>query len=300
MDDKAKAMVMASFLADSLALGAHWIYDTEKIMKTFGRVERFLKPLPSSYHPTKDRGDFTHYGDQAFLLLESVAAKKGFDPSDFSTKWRKLFDNYDGYVDQATRGTLSNYEAGKTLEDAGSPSNDLAGASRIAPIVYCDRDNLERLVTDAKTQTKMTHNNPLPIAGAEFFGRVCWHVLHGIFPVTAVEKIAKEQGADSPIPRWVKKGIESKNADTVRTISGFGQSCHTPEAFPGVVHLIAKYENDLREALIQSVMSGGDSAGRGMMVGMVLGAHLGPESLPEEWLSQIKKREKILELLEKI
>jgi hypothetical protein len=37
-----------------------------------------------------------------------------------------------------------------------------------------------------------------------------------------------------------------------------------------------------------------------MMVGMVLGAHLGPESLPQEWMSQLRKRESILKLLTKI
>jgi ADP-ribosylglycohydrolase len=65
-----------------------------------------------------------------------------------------------------------------------------------------------------------------------------------------------------------------------------------------VVHLIAKYENDLKEALIQSVMAGGDSAARGMLVGMVLGAHLGPESLPIEWVSELADREKIEILLD--
>ena len=67
-----------------------------------------------------------------------------------------------------------------------------------------------------------------------------------------------------------------------------------------MVHLIAKYENDLKEALIQSVMAGGDSAARGMIVGMVLGAHLGPDSLPMEWVSELADREKIEVLLDRI
>jgi hypothetical protein len=32
-------MVLASFAADSLALGVHWNYDTDKIKKNFGRVD---------------------------------------------------------------------------------------------------------------------------------------------------------------------------------------------------------------------------------------------------------------------
>jgi len=119
MNANGKAMVLASFAADSLALGAHWIYDTESISKMFGRVDTFLKPAPNSYHATKEKGAFTHYGDQTFVLLESLAAKKGFDLSDFSARWRALFQDYNGYMDHATTDTLSNYASGGSLEDPG-------------------------------------------------------------------------------------------------------------------------------------------------------------------------------------
>ena len=48
------------------------------------------------------------------------------------------------------------------------------------------------------------------------------------------------------------------------------------------------------------MMAGGDSAARGMAVGMVLGAHLGVEAIPQEWIEGLKKREEIEELLYKI
>ena len=44
MRDKAEAMVLASFAADCLALGVHWIYDAQQISNQYGRVEKFLKP----------------------------------------------------------------------------------------------------------------------------------------------------------------------------------------------------------------------------------------------------------------
>jgi ADP-ribosylglycohydrolase len=86
----------------------------------------------------------------------------------------------------------------------------------------------------------------------------------------------------------------------VLVIGRFGQSCHADEAFPGVIHLVARYEKDLKEALIQSVMAGGDSAGRGMMVGMVLGAYLGLKSLPAEWISGLKREKEIRAMIDRI
>lgn len=300
MKDNGKAMVLASFVADSLALGVHWIYDTAKIEREFGRVGTLLRPSSDSYHPTKERGEFTHYGDQTFILLESLAARKGFGPEDFSMRWRDLFQDYHGYYDQATKGTLENLSLGKQPQEAGSSSMDLAGAARVAPLVYSYREDLDTLLASARTQTCMTHNDPMVIESAEFFAALSWLVLHGTPPVQAMEETSHRKFKKSPIFQWVKEGIASKETQSISAVARFGQSCHVAEAFPGVVHLIAKYEKDLKEALVEAVMAGGDSAARGMAVGMVLGAHLGEEGLPRQWISGLKRREQILDLLDKI
>ena len=300
MEDQKKALVLASFVADSLALGAHWIYDTARIQEEFGRVDHFLKPLPDTYHSPKDRGEFTHYGDQSMVLLESIAARGAFDLDDFSRRWRALFNGYKGYFDQATKATLHHFSQGKNPREAGSSSSDLAGASRISSLVCRYAQDLDALVSAARDQTRMTHNHPVVLDGAEFFARLCWKILQGERPVPAIRDVTAERFKDSPLSEWVGKGLASKEEDSVAVIGRFGQSCHVDEAFCGVVHLIAKYERDLKEALIQSVMAGGDSAGRGMMVGMVLGAHLGTQSLPEAWVSGLRRQKEILTLIEKI
>jgi ADP-ribosylglycohydrolase len=297
MKENAKAMVLASFVGDSLSLGAHWIYDTDKIVKTFGRVETLLKPLEKSFHAGKDKGEFTHYGDQTYVLLESVAAKKGFDPEDFAIRWQEFFKDYPGYFDKATKATRANFSSGKSFNESGSSSTDLAGAARIAPLVYCYQDHLDQLVEASRVQTKMTHNNPQVVEGSAFFAKVTWKVLQGNSPIASLEEAAQEGFSEVPISQWVEEGLKSIGSDTLSVISRFGQTCHAEDAFPGVIHLIAKYEDDLKEALIENVMAGGDSAARGMVVGMVLGAHLGQESLPEEWASGLKKHKQILNLL---
>jgi ADP-ribosylglycohydrolase len=300
MKDHKQALVLASLVADSLALGAHWIYDTERLGKEFGRVDRLLKPLPNSFHAAKDKGDFTHYGDQTVVLLESVAHRGDFDIEDFSSRWRALFSEYNGYVDKATKATPQNLDRGKKPIEAGSSSSDLAGASRIAPLVCRYAKDIEMLVRSARDQTRMTHNHPLVVESAEFFARVCSSILQGDTPVSAIQHLSVEKYQGSPLSEWVQKGLESGDEESVVVIGRFGQSCHVDEAFSGVVHLIARYENDLKEALIQSVMAGGDSAGRGMVVGMVLGAHLGSQSLPAEWISGLKRGKKIRSLIDEV
>ncbi|MCL5808336.1 MAG: ADP-ribosylglycohydrolase family protein [Deltaproteobacteria bacterium] len=300
MRQKAKAMVLASFVGDSLALGVHWIYDAKRIVREFGRVERFLTPKPDSYHPTKRKGQFTHYGDQAYVLLQSLADRKTFDLADFAERWRGLFAAYTGYYDGATKGTLKNFADGAGPEASASPSNDLAGAARIAPLVFCLRDDPGALVAAARAQTAMTHGDPLTIDAAELFARAALRILGGESPLSALATVAGERFTGTPLARWVKEGVVLKGEEGVIGVGCLGQSCHTPEAFPSVIQLVARYEDDLKEALVQNVMAGGDSAARGMAVGMLLGAHLGESAIPELWLAELERTEAIRNLLEKV
>lgn len=297
MREKPKAMVFASFAADALALGVHWIYNTNVIDKKFGRVETYLKPERPTYHPTKAAGEFTHYGDQTMVLLESVNTCAGFDLEDFSRRWQSLFDNYDGYFDNATKRTLENIKSGKLPSAAGSDSDDLAGASRIAPLLYVYREDLEKLTASVRAQTAFTHNNSLVIESAKFFAIVTYHVLQGASPVPAIAQVKKDEFNSGPFLDWTDAGLQSVEKETRQAILDFGQMCETPAAFPGVIHLIAKYENDLEQALIENAMAGGDSAGRGLIVGMVLGAHLGLDAIPQKWLTDMKAYRQIADLL---
>ena len=117
---------IAAFAADAFSLGTHWIYNTNVIDRKLGRVETLLKPEIASFHKGKDAGEFTHFGDQMLVLLESVSEKGGFDIADFSNRWQALFASYDGYLDRATKDTLQNFASNATPETSGSGSTDLA------------------------------------------------------------------------------------------------------------------------------------------------------------------------------
>ena len=297
---KAKGMLLASFVADSLALGPHWIYDTDTIDQNFGRVEHLAQPGPQSFHSTKSKGEFTHYGDQMLILMSSVATHADFDLEWFYRTWRTTMEDYTGYLDHATKDTLANIAAGKNAAEAGSTSSDLGGASRIAPLVYLYRENTPKLVSSVREQTAMTHNHPAVVQSAAYFALVAASVLQGSKPVNAVTDIAKEMPLDSELQSALKAGLESSDLETRQAIKKFGQMCDVKAAFPSVIHLISKYEDDLSRGLIENVMAGGDSAARGMLAGLILGAHHGPTIIPRDWLSDLKAYPQIKELLDQM
>lgn len=297
MKTNARAMVLASLVADALSLGVHWIYDTDVIDKQFGRVTQLIKPGAKSYHPTKKRGEFTHYGDQTFTMLASLAEKGDFESEHFARSWQDLFKTYRGYVDKASRTTLENFTKGKTPQASGSSSTDLGGAVRISPLVYLYRQDLERLVRSSRAQTAMTHNHVHVIESAEFFARVAWQVLRKTPPSKALTLVLEQHFHREPYETWTSEGVESAAMNTRQAISMFGQMCEVSAAFPAVVHLIVKYGDDLKEALVENVMAGGDSAARGLLAGMVLGAYAGMDAIPQDWLYSLTKRQAIFRLL---
>ena len=296
MNDRIKAAVLGSFVADALALGVHWVYNTRVIDKKFGRIDGYLDPL-TSYHKGKKAGDQTHYGDQMLVLMESLEKDSTFDLEIFASRWRRFFDTYTGYFDHATQDTLHNLLSGKDFETCGSLSEDLGGACRIAPLVPVFEDDPEKLVAAARKQTALTHNNADVLAAAEFFSRTTATVLAGAKPLQAVDTVLDRHFKASSIETLVMEGLDSRAMDTRQTIADFGQACSVEVALPGVVHIIARYTDNFEGALVENIMAGGDSAARGIPAAMILGAHHGLEAIPGKWLDGLASRERVEQFL---
>ncbi|GFK94632.1 hypothetical protein NNJEOMEG_02479 [Fundidesulfovibrio magnetotacticus] len=298
--DNASAMVWGALAGDSLALGVHWIYDQAAIAARHGRISGLTDPPPGSYHPNRRAGQFTHYGDQTLLLLESVADCGGFDPADYSRRWRALFEGgYDGYLDRATKATLARLAEGWEPQDAGSASDDLAGASRIAPVVLALRADPEACVKACRAQTALTHNNAKVLDAAECFARTALACLEGTPPAEALVRSLEGRLPGSPLHAWMDAGLAAAGEDSVAAVARFGQSCHVDGAFQSVVQLIARHQDAPAEALADSAMAGGDSAARNLIVGMVLCAWKGLEALPPQWIEGLDARERIATALAK-
>lgn len=296
MHDVNANILLASFIGDALALGPHWIYDQDEIRAKLGRVTAYHAPI-AKYHPGKTAGDFTHYGDQMLVLLKSVAEVGGFDLGQFAARWRAFWEDPTNvsYRDSATRQTLERLQAGTPPERAGSNSHDIGGAARIGPLFLLKWENDDALIEAARCETAFTHPADAVVESAEFFGRVVLAVRTGADIPTALESTLAAKTWPVLPKTWFTAALESAGSDATDSVAlkAHGLNCHTDKAFPGICHLLLRHSEDPAAALIENATAGGDSAARGMILGLVYGARFPVATLPKEWFSGLNARDEI-------
>jgi ADP-ribosylglycohydrolase/alpha/beta superfamily hydrolase len=299
--NRAPAVVQASLFGDALSLGAHWLYNPDQIRRLFpGGLERYADPA-SQYHAGRVAGDLTHYGEQTVALLHSLALRgEAWSEAGWREDWTRFWQTASCYRDSATKQTLANAAQGDLTPSA---SDDLAGASRIAPVLaaMAQRPLADRIAA-ARAQTRLTHGDPGVGDAAEFFARTVDALWAGKSLSQAFEEAASVEyaalAASSELARARQAAsIWSSSGD--QAAGGFGLTCHLSDAFPLTLALALAYEHAAVpvEALVRNVMLGGDSAARGLLLGLLFGARDGLSGFPYAWLDELRSRERVEALL---
>jgi len=289
--ERKKAMLWGSFLGDAFVLGAHWIYNVRMIEARFGDYSAPQEPLPGSYHNGKHLGDYTHYGDQALLLNEYLKERRGvYNEEGWRETWRRHMADYHGYMDRATKESLTAFARG---ESRGSASDELGGAARLAPVLYWVEDPWAALEA-AVSQSAVTHNSAPSLAATALFARVTLRCLEGAaaelrHALRESLSAMKREGQDTALlEAYLEKASAAVGLSAADMAAALGQSCHAEHAIP-VIMAILLGESDYRPAMQLNARVGGDSATRGMILGAILGACNGMADLPEAWLKAVKR-----------
>lgn len=294
----ARDFILPSLFGDALALGPHWIYDPSRIAGLYpGGIRDYDDPR-SSYHPGKTAGDFTHLGDQSLALLESLADHGGplaAWPADWRAWAERIRDDKSSYFDGATRGTLESLAAGRKQP---SDSSDLAGAARIAPL-FAAHGDIVPLVAAARAQTALTHGDARVIDAAEFFARATFAIGEGAEIAEAFEESAFFPYSALPASDWLMAARHA-SSDLTEHATALGLGCGIEGAFPITLALALCHEDDPVAALSANAMLGGDSAARGLLLGLLMGARHGVEAFPAGWTDRLKAGEAIHRALERL
>ena len=300
--ERQTGLLYAMLVGDSLALAAHWIYDPDEIARQFGRLTELRGAARQDYHPGKQLGAQTHYGDQTLVLLESLEACGGnFVMEDFARRWRSFWDNSVSYRDHATKDTLAHLDDGIGLTRAGSDSHELGGASRMAPLLSALRnEDKPTIIAAVRAQTALTHATPAVIDTAEFIAHTVFLLMRGVSIPSALQMASSQPYKALKPDVFLQQAEAVRGLPTVEAVAKLGQSCPLEKALPSVFVILLQHGDNLETALIENVMAGGDSGARALMLGTVLGAAHGRRAIPERWIEPLAARPRIESFLKTV
>jgi hypothetical protein len=335
----------AGLIADALALGGHYEYDAAKI-RSRGGFENFQEAGKdnhgvgwgtANYHPGKRAGDLTDAGDVAVMLLRHLAqlqrsnALSTYSFDTFAAYWKSEIDagygscNFQtvppnapcppgtkpGYINGGSRRTLQALQQqpaaiGAHRKHLAANVNCLVAATHFAPLFFVYSSEAD-LVQAAVDTVFISHNNPDPIAAAEFLARALWRIIYLNMPLQQALEQAAAQSSHEPIRAWLHSAI-AKVAESLDPSSALsrqdlvddiaitsmarlwdvgksepikvGKASPTEGALPAALYFALKYRDNFERAIVANANVGGDSAARGIVIGMLLGAadgwHLPP------------------------
>jgi len=300
------AAILGALIADSSALGLHWLYDPARIAqieKIKGLV--FLQPDANDYagtsgyfaHGNKSAGDSSGYGEVCLLMLRHFAQHGQFDRVAYQTEYRSYFGPggaYIGYVDSPTRQTLQTLlplKPEEFPENSGADDDQFAALATVPVVAAMHTGSQEALKVKIDQVVRLTNHNDTAVAAAQYAGCVLLEVLNGK-SITQALTSALPQAGEKLTP-LLEEVLQARVLDSAVVAKRFGTACHVLEGLPVIAH-IAQHAPDYRTAIKENIRVGGDSCGRAIMLGAIMAAYTSQRSehnssIPLEWAARYQK-----------
>jgi len=321
---RAQNAVVGAVVADAAALGFHWLYDQQRISDLAGAEPEFRSPNPDDYkdvrgyfaHPGKSSGEVSQYGEQLMVMLHSMSNNNGrYDKVHYENAFDSCFGyggTYVGYIDRPTRDTLNNIALAKSKSETGELDASFRGAddtqlpaiSKLPPLVakHHNQTDLQQL---AESAVRVTNNNDFAVGIARCASamlKVAIETGDITRTLQTAASVATEQTGSEKldsIKTLVSAAASEQDKTVVEATAHWGMPCQLDVAFPSVLHNLEK-SNSYTEAIRQNILAGGDSCGRAILLGAILGACNGNDEnkgIPSNWLARIKRKDELLEAL---
>ena len=297
MNRKTSAL-MGALTADAAGLGLHWLYDVDRIAQVVGDKAAAFTPIDganfegvSGYfaHGMRRDGQLSQYGETLALVMRSIIAEGRFEASAYQAAYAAHFGAggaYVGYIDSPTRGTLANIAAG-TLTPSGVDDNQHPAISTLPAILAKYGNDAARV----KTAMEVTNVNKMAADYSGIIATALASVIDG-----ATLKDALQVGAKSdPL---LQDALNSK-VGSVAYGEVTKRECHLDQGAPLSWHILAN-TSSYQEAVEANIRTGGDSAGRAMIVGALAGAAYGMDAIPGAWLKSMDNSDALMAQAEQL
>lgn len=182
-------------------------------------------------------------------------------------------------------------EAGVSWREAGvATAMGNGSVVRMAPIGFLYQKDPQRLKEVAHASGTATHAHRAADAAAIAAAYLIKLALDGVHPNDFVREITAFVGgiSDEFDEALLKIGHVSEWTDEFAAINHIGSGWTAPDAIAMAIYCTMRHPDDFVSALRRAVNIPGDSDSVGSVVGGILGARLGIEAIPADWITRIE------------
>lgn len=155
-------------------------------------------------------------------------------------------------------------------------------------------DELRRRFDEA---VRVTSNHERAVA----YGQVCARMMELAIEGKSLDKViaAGHRAGNQEIVTAIKSALSMADEDVSKVTAHFGLACDLRHGVPSVIHNITTAPS-FREAIRRNIYAGGDTCGRSILLGAVLGAAYGidgEQGIPEAWIDKLSFKDELISTL---
>ncbi len=192
-----------------------------------------------------------------------------------------------------------------SIDNPINESKGCGGVMRVAPVGLIYYKNPELAFRVGAQCAALTHGNPSAYLPAGVMAAVIANVIQGKSLENSVnnsmEILKKYKGHEDTLYLLKKAKLLAKSdIEPAEAIKKLGAGWHGDEAIAISVYCALKYQNNFKKALIAAVNHDGDSDSTGAITGNILGAYLGKEKIPKNWIKNVELSKEIKHLANRL
>ena len=332
LEDRVSGAFFGMFIGDALAMPVHWYYDTTALRRDYGEVTHFLPPKNphpdsilwrSAYSPPNSTADILHeqaqyWGKRGIHYHQFLQAGENTlnlrlarellvllqQKGSYSAEiWLERMIDFltspgshnDTYAEEYLRHFFIAYAQGRKPAECGrDDEKHIGGYSLMLPLVIAYAQTPEYALQISLEHLALTHGGSKMKAWGGLIARTLLNAIQGQTLRDSIMGAVQDSNVAVDVPL-----LEALTDYPDNTVVGkhFSSACYVEYAVPATLYLALKYAESPESGLIANTICGGDNAGRGAVLGALLGAANGINDWPSRWIDGLINPPPIVQLI---
>jgi len=192
---------------------------------------------------------------------------------------------------------------GTRWQDAGGASAGGCGSvMRAYPFGLLYSDDLSRAEAWSVAHSKLTHRDPIALAASAAMAVGVARIVRGDTDGVVISEMIAAACRQSPrTAQMMAQALDEAESGVGPEVSldrNRGWAAH--EAIAAAVYVFARHPGDPRAAILEGANTPGDSDSIATLAGALVGARVGVENLPCDWVADVERSSELTELARSI